>query len=82
MAFKKIFNEKAQLIAIYKGRYFPTSKGVQLGPGAFVNALEFATGVKAQVIGKPEPSFFQAALRTLDCRGIFIRELFFEILRK
>jgi len=67
MAFKKIFNEKAEFIAVYKGRYFPTSKGVQLGPGAFVDALEFATGVRADVVGKPEKAFFQSALTKLNC---------------
>ena len=34
--------------------------------GAFVTGLEFSTGSKAEVIGKPEPAFFTGALETLN----------------
>ena len=34
--------------------------------GAFVAALEYATGVEATVIGKPSASAFAAALAALD----------------
>lgn len=33
--------------------------------GAFVEALEYASGVKAEVVGKPEKSFFLEALNDL-----------------
>lgn len=58
----RILQEGNPLIAIHKARYFARPDGLALGPGPFVTALEFATDVKAQVVGKPEPSFFQLAL--------------------
>lgn len=49
----------AELIALHKGRYFQTETGLQLDSGAFVAALEHATGKKAQVVGKPSQAFFE-----------------------
>lgn len=44
-------------------RYLKDTDGcLSLGPGPYVIALEYATGKTAQVVGKPEPSFFQLAL--------------------
>jgi len=34
--------------------------------GAFVTALEYATGVNATVIGKPEKAFFHEALKLVE----------------
>jgi HAD superfamily hydrolase (TIGR01458 family) len=61
-AFHLIKDHRAPLIAIHKNRYFKKKSGLALGPGPFVTALEYATGVKAQVVGKPEPTFFRQAL--------------------
>ncbi|PVD36300.1 hypothetical protein C0Q70_03278 [Pomacea canaliculata] len=52
----------APLIAIHKGRYYKRKDGLALGPGPFVTALEFATGQKADIVGKPELSFFLSAV--------------------
>mgnify|MGYP001046688407 CR=1 FL=1 len=49
----------AELIALHKGRYFQTEAGLQLDSGAFVAALEHATGKKAKVVGKPSQAFFE-----------------------
>ncbi len=49
----------AELIALHKGRYFQTETGLQLDSGAFVAALEHATGKKAQLVGKPSQAFFE-----------------------
>jgi len=49
----------AELIALHKGRYFQTETGLQLDSGAFVAALEHATGKKAQIVGKPSQAFFE-----------------------
>ncbi|KAL4447844.1 hypothetical protein ABPG75_005063 [Micractinium tetrahymenae] len=57
----------APLIAIHKGRIFKEPDGLSLGPGPFVLALEHATGRTAQVVGKPEASFFRLALDDLGC---------------
>ncbi|KAL4442466.1 hypothetical protein ABPG77_005050 [Micractinium sp. CCAP 211/92] len=58
----------APLIAIHKGRVFKEPDGLSLGPGPFVLALEHATGRTAQVVGKPEASFFRLALDSLGCQ--------------
>uniref|UniRef100_A0A915HWW9 Uncharacterized protein n=1 Tax=Romanomermis culicivorax TaxID=13658 RepID=A0A915HWW9_ROMCU len=50
----------------HRGRYFKTGAGLNLGPGPFVRALEYATDKEAVVIGKPEPSFFQSAMEKCD----------------
>jgi 4-nitrophenyl phosphatase len=46
----------------------PTERGVTLGNGAILKALEVATGISATVIGKPEPIFYQQALALLNTR--------------
>ncbi|GAU98294.1 hypothetical protein RvY_09458 [Ramazzottius varieornatus] len=62
MAFDMVFNRGAHLMAIHKSRYYQTKHGLALGPGAFVSGLEYATGIKAQVVGKPDAAFFHSAI--------------------
>jgi ribonucleotide monophosphatase NagD (HAD superfamily) len=57
----------AQLIALQKGRYFVRSDGEYLDTGAFVELLQYASGQTALLMGKPSPSFFELALREVDC---------------
>ena len=57
--------EGAELIALHKGRYFQTDKGLMLDSGAFVAALEHATGKKAYVVGKPNAAFFEMSTAVL-----------------
>lgn len=57
----------APLIAIHRALVFREHDGLSLGPGPFVTALEVATGRRAEVVGKPEPAFFRAALDYLGC---------------
>lgn len=52
----------AKLIAIHKNRFWQTERGLQMDIGGFVEALEYASGVKAIIIGKPAIEFFQMAL--------------------
>lgn len=52
----------ASLIAIHEGRYYKRPDGLALGPGGFVKGLEYASNVKAEVVGKPTSDFFKAAL--------------------
>jgi len=63
-AFRLLLNG-APLVAIHKGRYYKKKDGLSLGPGAFVAGLEYAASVKAEIVGKPEQSFFQEAIRLL-----------------
>ncbi|MGB7501754.1 MAG: TIGR01458 family HAD-type hydrolase [Azonexus sp.] len=52
-------------IAMARNRYFKESDGLTLDVGAFVNGLEFSSGVTAEVVGKPAATFFQSALDQL-----------------
>jgi HAD superfamily hydrolase (TIGR01458 family) len=55
----------ARLVAMHRGLYWRTSEGLQLDSGAFVAGLEQAAGTTAEVVGKPAPAFFTAALAHL-----------------
>lgn len=56
----------AALLALHKNPYWDAGKdGWALDVGAFVAALEYAAGVKAEVLGKPSPTFFQLALEEI-----------------
>jgi HAD superfamily hydrolase (TIGR01458 family) len=56
----------ADLFCLHKNPWWQTTRGPMLDGGAFVAALEYATGVEATVIGKPSASAFAAALAALD----------------
>lgn len=52
-------------IAMARNRSFREEDGLSLDMGAFVAGLEYSTGVKAEIAGKPAAPFFQAALDRL-----------------
>jgi HAD superfamily hydrolase (TIGR01458 family) len=58
--------EGAGLVALQKNRFWQEADGLSLDAGPFVAALEYASGKTALVVGKPEPAFFEAALRDLN----------------
>ena len=64
-AFRWLMDE-AELVALQKNRYWEREDGLSLDAGPFVAALEYASGKTALVVGKPEPAFFEAALRSLE----------------
>lgn len=51
----------AEFLALHKNRYWKASDGLCLDAGAFVAALEYATGRGATVVGKPSRPLFEAA---------------------
>ena len=57
----------APLLALGRNRYFKETDGLSLDAGPFVAALEYAAGVSAELLGKPAPALFAAALRPLGC---------------
>lgn len=63
----RLLLDGAPLIAIHKARYYKRGDGLALGPGAFVTGLEYSSGCKAEVVGKPEATFFHSALQDLGC---------------
>jgi HAD superfamily hydrolase (TIGR01458 family) len=66
-AFRHLMNG-ADLIALEKDRYWMTPDGLSLSAGPFVQALEFATGKAATIVGKPSKTFFDLALRDMGLR--------------
>ena len=62
--FKKVFNG-ADLIAMHKNKYWYPDEELMIDAGAFVNAIEFASGKEAILIGKPSPLYFKTALETI-----------------
>ena len=63
--FNKVYNG-ADIIAMQKNRFwYPPGKGLSLDAGAFIKAIEYASGKEAVLIGKPSPIYFQSALSLL-----------------
>ncbi|KAK2491012.1 hypothetical protein MC885_010989 [Smutsia gigantea] len=57
--------ENPVLISLGKGRYYKQTSGLTLDVGAYMKALEYACGIKAEVVGKPSPEFFKSALKEM-----------------
>ena len=55
----------AHLVAMARTLYWRTDQGLQLDAGAFLPGLEQASGVQAEVTGKPSAAFFATALAAL-----------------
>ncbi|SNZ08579.1 HAD-superfamily subfamily IIA hydrolase, TIGR01458 [Persephonella hydrogeniphila] len=61
--------EGAELIAAAKNKYFRDKDGkLSLDCGAFIVGLEFATGKKARLIGKPNKDFFLMAVKSMGLK--------------
>ncbi|WIM93235.1 HAD hydrolase-like protein [Actinoplanes oblitus] len=59
-AFRAV-RDGAELLALQGGRYFRAADGDHLDTGAIVAAIEYATGSKARLLGKPSPDFLRLA---------------------
>ncbi len=55
----------AELVALHKGRYWQTADRLRLDLGVYVAGLEYASGKRAQVMGKPSCEFFAQAASDL-----------------
>jgi len=55
----------ARLVAIQKNRCWKGPDGWTLDAGPFVAALEYATDLRATLVGKPSGPFFEAAARSM-----------------
>lgn len=62
--FQHIMNG-AQLLALHKNRFWQKPDGLHLDLGTFVTAIEYATGRKAEILGKPSADFFHAICRQI-----------------
>jgi HAD superfamily hydrolase (TIGR01458 family) len=57
----------APLLALAANKYFREPDGLSLDAGPFVAALEYASGTRALLFGKPAPEFFRAAVDGFGC---------------
>lgn len=67
----KAFNlilDGAQIIALEKDAHYLSGKQRLMAAGPFVSALEYATGKKAVIMGKPSKEFFLQALRDMNSK--------------
>lgn len=53
------------MIAIHAGKYYKQPDGLALGPGCFVKGLEYSAQCTAELVGKPNKSFFLSALNNI-----------------
>ena len=58
----RLLNAGAQLVGSYGGAVFMSDNGPALSAGPIIKALEFGSGKKATMIGKPSPRMFKLAL--------------------
>ena len=56
----------AELIAIHRNAYWRVDNELWLDAGAYVAALEYATGTRAKLFGKPAPDFFSQVVAGLE----------------
>ncbi|MDA8236328.1 MAG: HAD-IIA family hydrolase [Chloroflexi bacterium] len=61
----RLVRRGAALVAMHRNPWWYTPNGVTIDSGAFVAALEYATGVRAILTGKPGPLMFRAAVAGL-----------------
>jgi HAD superfamily hydrolase (TIGR01450 family) len=61
----RLVRRGAALIAMHRNGWWLTAKGETIDTGAFVAAVEYATGTRALVTGKPGPLMFRTAYRGL-----------------
>jgi HAD superfamily hydrolase (TIGR01458 family) len=61
----RMIRDGGEIIAFQKNRYWLTTDGLVMDAGAFIAALEFATGQTARVFGKPSRRFFEEACASL-----------------
>jgi HAD superfamily hydrolase (TIGR01458 family) len=65
----RVLARGGDFIALAQNRVFRDTDGeLSLDAGAFVAALEYASGKQALVLGKPAPGFFHAAVASMGCR--------------
>ncbi|XP_014270964.1 phospholysine phosphohistidine inorganic pyrophosphate phosphatase [Halyomorpha halys] len=64
--FRKLMGMKNPILfSLGQGKYFRDDDGLALDVGPFCKAIEYATGVKAIVVGKPSPQYFLDAVSEL-----------------
>ena len=67
-AFRMVSNG-AQIVANSDDRFFPGDDGLlTIGTGFFLKGLEYSTGKRGTIVGKPNKEFFRAALAKINAK--------------
>jgi HAD superfamily hydrolase (TIGR01458 family) len=66
----RLVMDGAELIALQKNRFWLTADGLSLDAGPFVDAIEYATGKNAYVVGKPSSGFFEMVLADVGADSV------------
>jgi 4-nitrophenyl phosphatase len=65
-AITAVLERSATLVAVHRNRISRDARGnVEPGLGAWVSAVEYATGATAKIFGKPSPTYYEGALSRL-----------------
>lgn len=64
----KAILEGAAFVAVNRDPRLPVEDGFEPGTGSITAALEYASGVAAEIVGKPAPGIVLAAMRELGVR--------------
>ena len=64
--FKLVYIENSALIALHQNKYCIRDNKISLDLGPFVKAIEYSSGKKSILMGKPEKNFFDLAVKDLD----------------
>jgi len=65
----RLILDGAEILALERDRYWMESDGIVLSAGPFVAALEYATGKKSELMGKPSWKFFKMAMDDMGKRA-------------
>ena len=64
--FKLVYIQNSALIALHQNKYSMRDGEVSLDLGPFVKAIEYSSGKKSILMGKPEKNFFNLAVKDLN----------------
>ncbi len=59
----------AEFLALHRNRYWKTGGGLAVDAGAFVAALEYASGREATLVGKPSQPLYDAAAGSIGLKA-------------
>jgi HAD superfamily hydrolase (TIGR01458 family) len=68
----RLLQSGAALVAMHRSPWWMAADGPTLDAGAFIRGLEYSSGVRSVLVGKPAAPFFRAGLRAL---GLPAREV-------
>ncbi len=66
----RLLRRGARLVAVHRNPWWVTAEGEVLDSGAFVSALEYATRVRAALVGKPARPLFRTGIAALHAAGV------------